>query len=274
MPRNLKDNSLSQAKTISSSANVHGKLGQNNPNDLYRFDLNNPSSLNLKFRSSGQAASLRLIQDRNQNGLVDTGEVLKRTSRPSGKLSTANLPQLDTGTYFLQVSTNGHKSSDYRLTLSSTMLTRQGTQAQTASNSTPSSTLQNFVNQVVQLTNNFRAQNGLSALTLNSKLTSIAQAHSQEMALQDYFAHEGQNNSEPWDRMTAAGYKWSIAEENIAAGQQTPAEVVQAWINSPEHRANMLNANIKDIGVGYYFLANDTGNVNYHSYWTQDFGAS
>ena len=74
--------------------------------------------------------------------------------------------------------------------------------------------------------------------------------------------------------MTAAGYKWSRSAENIAAGQKTPEEVVQSWINSPGHRVNLLDPNLKEIGVGYYFLAADTGTTNYNSYWAQEFGTA
>jgi hypothetical protein len=62
--------------------------------------------------------------------------------------------------------------------------------------------------------------------------------------------------------------------ENIAAGQTTPEQVVQGWINSPGHRANMLSNNYTEIGIGYEFLANDTGSVNYNHYWAQVFGKS
>ncbi|UBF24763.1 CAP domain-containing protein [Kovacikia minuta CCNUW1] len=61
--------------------------------------------------------------------------------------------------------------------------------------------------------------------------------------------------------------------ENIAAGYSTPEQVVQGWINSPGHRANLLNPSYTELGIGYYYLANDTGSVNYKSYWTQDFGS-
>ncbi|NJR64590.1 MAG: CAP domain-containing protein [Leptolyngbyaceae cyanobacterium CRU_2_3] len=130
-----------------------------------------------------------------------------------------------------------------------------------------------FAKQVVELTNNYRRQNGLAALTENSKLVAIAQAYSQTMATQDFFAHQGLDGSQPWDRMTAGGYKWFRSAENIAAGQLTPEEVVQGWIDSPGHRANLLDSRVKEIGVGYFFLSNDLGKVNYKTYWTQEFGA-
>lgn len=130
-----------------------------------------------------------------------------------------------------------------------------------------------FVNQVLVLTNQFRAQNGLAPLKANLELNAAAQAHSADMANQDYFDHIGKNGSKPWDRAKLIGYEARSMGENIAAGQTTPESVVQGWINSPGHRANLLNASFTELGVGYEYLANDTGSVNYNRYWTQLFGS-
>lgn len=129
-----------------------------------------------------------------------------------------------------------------------------------------------FIDEVVRLTNNFRAQNGLQPLTYDSRLGSAAQTHTSNMANQDFFSHTGIDGSSVGSRATASGYRWSTVGENIAAGQITPQAVVNSWINSPGHRANMLNPNYQNIGVGYVYLANDTGQVNYQHYWTQKFG--
>jgi len=125
---------------------------------------------------------------------------------------------------------------------------------------------------VLRLTNAFRQQNGLRPLSYNDKLANAAQRHSVNMANQDFFSHTGKDGSSFSQRVTAAGYQWSFTGENIAAGYTTPQAVVNAWINSPGHRAAMLNPNYQDIGIGYHYLANDTGQVNYYHYWTQNFG--
>lgn len=130
-----------------------------------------------------------------------------------------------------------------------------------------------FINKVLDLTNQFRAQNGLGALKLNAELNAAAQNHSQDMAVNDYFSHTGKNGSQPWDRAKAVGYEAQSMGENIAAGYTTPEAVVQGWINSPGHRANLLNASYTELGVGYFLLENDTGSVNYGRYWTQLFGS-
>ena len=122
--------------------------------------------------------------------------------------------------------------------------------------------------QVVTLTNAERAKAGCGPLAVNATLTAVAQAHSQDMATNNYFDHNSQDGRTPFDRMTAAGYRYSTAAENIAAGQRTPQDVMTAWMNSPGHRANILNCALKQIGVGYA-----TGpSSQYGVYWTQDFG--
>lgn len=130
-----------------------------------------------------------------------------------------------------------------------------------------------FINQVLTLTNEFRAQNGLSALKLNTELNAAAQVHSEDMANQDYFDHTGKDGSQPWDRAKVVGYEALSIGENIAAGYTTAQAVVEGWKNSPGHRANMLNSNYTELGVGYFYLANDTGSINYNTYWTQLFGS-
>lgn len=130
-----------------------------------------------------------------------------------------------------------------------------------------------FTTRVLELTNQFRAENGLPGLKLNAELNAAAQGHSEDMAKQDYFSHTGKNGSRPWDRAKAVGYEAQSMGENIAAGYTTPEAVVEGWKNSPGHRANMLNSTYKELGVGYFYLANDTGSINYNSYWTQKFGS-
>lgn len=134
----------------------------------------------------------------------------------------------------------------------------------------------NFVNQVVELTNQERARFGLAPLRFNAQLQSSAQTHSQNMAGQDFFSHTGKDGSSATARIQATGYIGDAAAwrtgENIAAGQSTPQTVVQGWMNSPGHKANILNPDLLEIGVGYFFMQSDTGAVNYNHYWTQNFG--
>jgi uncharacterized protein YkwD len=156
-----------------------------------------------------------------------------------------------------------------RPTMSAPAPTRTGTRPNPPAPSTAAPAPSGGVTtQVVTLTNAERAKAGCGPLTVNATLIAVAQAHSQDMATNNYFDHNSQDGRTPFDRMTAAGYRYSTAAENIAAGQRTPQDVMTAWMNSPGHRANILNCALKQIGVGYA-----TGSSSqYGAYWTQDFG--
>ncbi|WP_433464686.1 CAP domain-containing protein [Spirillospora sp. CA-128828] len=117
---------------------------------------------------------------------------------------------------------------------------------------------------VVSLTNAERAKNGCKALRIDQRLVVAARKHSADMAANDYFDHASRNGDSPWKRMEDAGYS-SPGAENIAKGYPTASAVVKGWMNSPGHRANILNCGLRAIGVG---MASGPGGP----LWTQDFG--
>lgn len=119
-----------------------------------------------------------------------------------------------------------------------------------------------FEKQVVDLTNAERQKAGLKPLQIHTQLMNVAEAKSADMAKNNYFSHNSPTYGSPFDQIKAAGISYRAAGENIAQGQRTPAQVVQAWMDSPGHRANILNANFTHIGVGYVADGN---------YWTQQF---
>jgi uncharacterized protein YkwD len=90
------------------------------------------------------------------------------------------------------------------------------------------------------------------------------------MADNDIFDHTGSDGRSPFQRMRDAGYNYRRAAENLAAGVKTPAEVVGLWMDSPGHRANILNCALRETGVGYVVDPNDR--LNYGTYWVQTFG--
>ncbi|MDF1661217.1 MAG: CAP domain-containing protein [Planctomycetota bacterium] len=135
---------------------------------------------------------------------------------------------------------------------------------------------QAFADRVLELTNDFRVQNGLPRLFADSALDVSAKVHAEDMARRGYFDHDtqdftqGQNTVSgfsPFVRMGMIGATYSTAAENIAAGQNTPDAVVNAWINSSGHRANMLNPNVTHLGVGY------ASGGSFGDYWVQNFRA-
>jgi uncharacterized protein YkwD len=124
--------------------------------------------------------------------------------------------------------------------------------------------------QVIDLVNKERAAAGCPALVPNAALMQIAQAHSQDMASNDFFEHDGSDGRTPFQRMLDAGYRFRRAAENVAAGVDSPADAVKLWMNSPGHRANILDCGLRETGVG--FVSDPGDKLKYGSYWTQDFG--
>jgi uncharacterized protein YkwD len=126
-------------------------------------------------------------------------------------------------------------------------------------------------------TNQYRRQFGCPALTLDPALTQAAQAHSNDMARNDFFSHTGSDGAQPDQRLLRAGYRFTRMAENLAAGYDTPEAMVDALFNETPpndgHRRNILDCALREMGLGYSFLADDGGNVAYNHYWTQDFGA-
>lgn len=106
-------------------------------------------------------------------------------------------------------------------------------------------------------------------LVWNDALTQAAVVHSDDMVAGNFFSHTGSNGSSVGDRVTAAGYSWRSVGENIAAGQPTVAVVVDGWMKSDGHCANLMNAAFRDIGVA---CVAGNANTTYRTYWTQDFG--
>jgi len=127
-----------------------------------------------------------------------------------------------------------------------------------------------FELEVFRLTNQQREANGMPALTWANELWCASRRHSNDMATNNCFSHYGcLDNSSPWQRISDCGYQMTTGGENVAGGFSTPASVVQGWMGSDGHRANILNPNFREFGVGYAYNQNST----YGHYWTQDFGA-
>lgn len=121
-----------------------------------------------------------------------------------------------------------------------------------------------FASQVAALVNAERAKYGLSALTVDTKVQQAALVRAKETA--QSFSHTRPNGSSFSTALTEAGVSYCTAGENIAYGQTTPQQVMNAWMNSSGHRANILNANYTTIGVGYTV-------INGTAYWAQLFTA-
>jgi len=106
------------------------------------------------------------------------------------------------------------------------------------------------------------------ALVLDQNLQVSARLHARDMAERNFFAHETPDGVTMLDRMQAAGFAGCTAGENIAQGQRSPEEVVESWISSPGHCANILSDNFTGLGVGYF----DQEDLPQRHLWVQNFG--
>ena len=112
------------------------------------------------------------------------------------------------------------------------------------------------VRDVVTLTNQFRAQNGLGPLQVSPVLEAVAEAHGRDMAKKGFFSHTGSDGSSVGKRAKRQGFKYCLIAENIAKGQRSSEAVMQSWIGSKGHRKNMLQRKAREIGV-----IRQTGNI-------------
>ncbi|WP_040876549.1 CAP domain-containing protein [Embleya scabrispora] len=117
---------------------------------------------------------------------------------------------------------------------------------------------------MLTLVNVERGRAGCAPVRNDGPLRALAAAHSKDMAERGYFAHDTPDGKSPWDRAAAAGVT-NLAAENIARGQATPEAVMQSWMNSSGHRANIVDCSATSLGIGVYIGSGGP-------WWTQDFG--
>ena len=133
--------------------------------------------------------------------------------------------------------------------------------------STPSGStdITSLENEVVRLVNVERAKAGVPAITQNSEVGRVARVKSEDFVKNNYFSHTSPTYGSPFDMLKSFGITFTAAGENIASGQKTAADVMNSWMNSSGHKANILNSTYNKIGVG---VAKDS---NGSIYWTQMF---
>jgi uncharacterized protein YkwD len=252
------NNQLKTAKRLrplnGGSSVYSGKIGGKESNQFYRLRINRASNVNLDLTRVKVNTNLSLLNDK--------GRVISRSVQ--NRRSTAGVNQiLGRGTYYIRVGRQ-RGNTRYQLRLSvADMPPPSGLPRQ--------SNLTTVTDRVLALTNFHRQQAGLTPLRNNPILTAVAQSHTENMIVRDFYSHQAPDGSRSADRIRRAGYNFSLAAENIAVGYSSPESVMQGWMDSPGHRANIMNPNLQEIGVGFYFIANDPGAVNYRYYWTQNF---
>jgi uncharacterized protein YkwD len=224
---------------------------QATPDAYYKFRLTKHSRLNVSPLDTNIGVTL----------LQRQGQITKRLG--GDRQQSLFNQTLKPGTYFIHVQRD-RGNTRYRLKLTLT--------EPVASRPKRINAEDTWVGKVVQLTNDHRKRAGLKPLRLDPLLSEAAQAHSEDMAYNDFFSHTGSNGSSVFDRITETGYSYATAAENIAAGYPSPEKVVSAWMHSPGHRANILNPALREVGIGFVHLRIDPGQAIYQYYWTQDFG--
>ncbi|WP_042401479.1 CAP domain-containing protein, partial [Geomicrobium sp. JCM 19037] len=130
---------------------------------------------------------------------------------------------------------------------------------------TGNDSMSQFEQEVVDLTNEERTSRGLEPLEAYTDLSDVARVKSEDMRDNNYFSHDSPRYGSPFDMMNEFGIDYRSAGENIAAGQTSPEQVVNGWMNSDGHRANILDPQYTHIGVGH------AEGGSYGQYWTQMF---
>ncbi|MBP1737121.1 MAG: SCP-like extracellular [Oscillospiraceae bacterium] len=225
------------------------------------------SALDQAVVSSGKT----LLQCLNTSNTSDSNQATTQTtsSNASNSTSKSNTNSANNTGKTTAGSTNntgntttGSANNTGKSTTNSTNNTGKTTTTNTTSTTQQSGTTATYIQAVVNLVNEARAEEGLPALTLDSTITSAAMTRASE--IRTSFSHTRPDGTSCFTALDDAGVSYRASGENIAYGQSTPSEVVTAWLNSSEHRANIMSTSFTRIGVGYTF-SNGT------AYWTQLF---
>jgi uncharacterized YkwD family protein len=219
-----------------------------------------------KSRSQSQAKAQAQNGDilRIQNGVITIDPNAYSTSTPSSKFPHSQFIQQ--GQWKFVTNQPGQQQPKVNQP-QQTPTQNQNQAAPTAPAPAPKTTpaagaISSVESRVIELTNAERRKAGLPALQADTKLSNVAREKSRDMQQKGYFSHQSPTYGSPFDMMRDFGITYQSAGENIAKGQRTPEEVVQAWMNSEGHRKNILSGNYTHIGVGYVASGN---------HWTQMF---
>lgn len=250
-------NRLAQASRLSITSQgrtYRNLIGAGDAEDWYRLRLKTRSHIQLTLKGLRNNADLELVRDDNRNRELDFGEIVASSRSLARRPDQIEIRGLSAGTYYLRVFASGNRTR-YRLRAAAKPVAQP-----------------DFTYDVVQRTNAIRASRGLHRLAVNTQLTQAAQRYAKQMAMEDFFSHQGIDGSTWQQRIRATGYEFSDAAENLAIGHRTPTQVINGWMNSPGHRANMLAHQVQEIGVGYFFMPQDRGRVVANHYWAESFG--
>jgi len=248
LPENFTDRGIYFKTSESTFADISGELGTNS-DDISGFS-----------ESENEAASQTESVGLSEKSAADTISETQTASPAQTAPAATTAPSVTSAPSTSVPATTPAPATSAPATSASASTTRPAatTAAQT---SAPASNL-TFEQRVAELVNEERAKYGLSPLTLSTELSNVARIKSLDMHDNNYFSHTSPTFGSTFDLLKEKGISYRAAGENIAMGYQTPEAVMDGWMNSSGHRANILSENFAQIGVGY--VAN--GN-----YWTQVF---
>ncbi|QIB69186.1 serine protease [Aminipila butyrica] len=214
--------------------------------------------LKLVSNNNGSQTQQKVQNSTNCKNGTDTKTNNGTKTDTDTKTNTGTKTDTDTKT------NNGTKTDTDTKTNTGTK-TDTDTKTNTGTNTNTNAAIGDYEQQVVNIVNQERAKEGLAPLTVNAKLSQVAEKKAEDMRDNNYFSHTSPTYGSPFDMMKQFGVTYTAAGENIAKGQKTPDSVMTAWMNSSGHRANIMNSTYQQIGVGYVTDSNGT------TYWVQEF---
>lgn len=212
----------------------------NNPNIIYTKDLVRLQ----KYLSQGQISGVTSNETTDETSFIPEEMVTYDLTNNTTNNNTTNNTNSQNNTSDIEErNTTENTNTDLNITENS---------------------INNYEQQVCDLVNKYRQENGLSKVILASDVSNMARVKAEDMASSNYFDHTSPTYGDPFEMMTTFGIDYKYAGENIAKGQKTPDAVMNAWMNSTGHRANILDKRFTELGVGYVQGGGTT-------YWTQEF---
>lgn len=234
---------VSNAPVLEDDGVISGTISERNEVDRYGIGVELGQIFSITVTSVEEIYPWVRVVDASGRSLAEIGEA-------GGKKFVTKPLQTPSGEIFVEAFTyGGYRTGAYQLDL--------WIQDEPA----------RLLEAVLILTNHERMSRGLLPLGRDSRLDSAAQSHTDQMVQYNFLDHTGWDGSSVGQRVTRAGFPWTTVGENIARGQRDAADVVNGWMNSSGHRANILRAAFREIGLGYGFAASAGS-----PYWTQVFG--
>ena len=252
MKKNSKKVLLSLTATMLLASSVGHAQSFNYRNTTYYSNYNNQSNRKV-YVVNYDNYSNNYLQQRYNNVVIKYNPIYWEYDFNNNQSTETEIPSKDNDTSDNDI----NKERENNNTTSETITDKPNTNTTIGANTS-------IEMEIVRLVNTERQKEGLAPLTYSEELSKVARIKSQDMANNNYFSHNSPTYGDPFTMMKSFGIQYKTAGENIAKGYSSAQSVMNGWMNSSGHRANILNPSFGKIGVGYV-------NVNGTTYWTQMF---